>query len=76
MNPLDLFRMNAAMQRFNRNHPKFGPFLRAAKDKALQEGSVIAVSVTAPDGETIETNLRVLPDDLDMMQEFLKRKGQ
>ena len=33
MNPADLFRLMEARKKFKANHPKFGPFLRAAYEK-------------------------------------------
>ena len=76
MNPMDLFRLAEARRRFNRNHPKFAPFLKAAKEAALQEGSVIEISVTPPGGDPIVTNLRVQADDLELLQEWMNRGHQ
>ena len=44
---------------FKRNHPKFPAFCNAVSKRALKEGSIMAITVTTPDGEKIETNLRI-----------------
>ena len=72
MNPVDLLRLGEARKRFNENHPKFGPFLRAAYEYGLREGSMIYISVTPPGGTPIETNMIVQDSDMEMLTEFMK----
>lgn len=66
-NPADLFRVKNAAAKFNANHPKLIPFFAATKDKAMTPGSVIEISITDPNGERIETNLRVQDSDVDFI---------
>ena len=42
---------------FKRNHPKFPAFCNAVSKRALKEGSIMAITVTTPDGEKIRLNL-------------------
>ena len=70
MNPTILFKMKGMWDRFTRNHPKFPLFLRAAQQKGIQEGTIIAVSITTPSGEKLETNLRVTADDMALFEEL------
>ena len=72
MNPFDILKLRNAKNQFEQNHPKFGPFLRAAYETGIQEGSVIEISVTPPDGTPIVTNLRVQASDLEMLQELMQ----
>ena len=37
----------------------------AIRDNALEEGSVIAMKVTTPDGRTIESNIRLTANDIE-----------
>lgn len=66
--------MSAAMQvlgawnKFKANHPKFPAFCKAVGQRGLREGSVIEVIVTTPEGEKIETSLKLQPDDMDFLQ--------
>lgn len=66
-NPADLFRVKSAAEKFNMNHPKLLPFFSAAKTKAMTPGSIIAISITDPSGEKIETNLRVQDSDIEFI---------
>ena len=77
-NPADLFKVRAAADTFNRNHPKLIPFFGAVKDKAMTPGAVIEMAVTDPSGERIETNLRVQESDLELIKLLMElgAKGQ
>ena len=57
-------------QTFTRNHPKFPAFSNAVSKRALKEGSIMAITVTTPDGEKIETNLRIKAEDLELLKEL------
>ena len=75
-NVSQLLELRALRNRFERNHPKFFPFIRAAKKKALEEGSILEISVTPPDGETISTNLKVQASDLELLQKLTEILSQ
>ena len=62
--------------RFEKNHPKFFPFIRAARKKALMEGSILEITVTPPDGEPISTNLKVQSSDLELLQKLTEVLSQ
>lgn len=66
MNFQSLLQLKSLWQRFTNQHPKFPAFLRAA-GPALTEGSVIAFTITTPDGKTIESNLKVTATDLELV---------
>ncbi len=66
-NPADLFKIKSAAAQFNANHPKLLPFFNAARPKAMTPGSIIAISITDPNGEKIETNLKVQESDIEML---------
>ena len=70
MNPMDAMRMAQAWSTFSKNHPKFLPFIRAVSQGALQEGSVVELAVTQPDGKKLETNLRLTASDLDLIAQI------
>jgi len=72
MNPTMLFKMKGMWDQFTRNHPKFPLFLRAAQQKGIQEGTILAVSITTPAGEKLETNLRVTAEDMQLFEELKK----
>ena len=67
MNPLDMMKFSGLWSTFTANHPKFPKFIAAASRKGvLAEGS------TTPDGETLETNLKVTASDLELIQQIKK----
>lgn len=53
--------------RFQANHPKFPRFLRVVGTECIQEGTIIEISVTKPNGENITSNLRLNETDMEMI---------
>lgn len=53
--------------RFQMNHPKFPRFLQVVGVECMQEGTIIEISVTKPDGENITSNLRLNETDMEMI---------
>ena len=70
MNPMDLMKIMSAKNRFQANHPKFVAFLKAAFAGGIQEGTILELTVTKPDGEKMTTNLKVQPSDLKLLNEL------
>ena len=67
MNFHALLQLKNLWQRFTAQHPKFPAFLRAAQP-ALREGSVIAFTITTPEGKVIESNLKVTAEDIELIK--------
>ncbi len=57
-----------AWNKFKTNHPKFPAFCKAVAKTGLREDSVIEVIVTTPEGEKIETSIKIKPEDLDLLR--------
>ena len=70
MNPRRMLELAKLQQKFKKNHPKVFPFLKAAAEKALQEGSVVDISVTTPEGKFMRTNLRIKPEDMEIVEQL------
>lgn len=70
MNPASIFKIKAAWDKFSNNHPRLMPFFGAVNRKGITEGTIIEVSVTTPDGETIATNVKISQEDLDLFEEI------
>ena len=66
----NMMKIMSAWNIFKRNHPKFPAFCNAVSKRALKEGSIMAITVTTPDGEKIETNLRIKAEDLELLKEL------
>lgn len=76
MNPRRMLELANLQQKFKKNHPKVFPFLKAASEKALQDGSIIEISVTTPEGKMMRTNLKVKPEDLEILEELKKMRDK
>ena len=65
-----VMKMKNYWDRFTKGHPKFPAFLKAAKNLDYEEVTVIAVSITEPDGKVLETNLKLNAEDLAILNEL------
>lgn len=70
MNPMMMLQFQEAWNLFKNRHPKFPLFLKAVSNDGLHEGSVIEVTVTAPDGKTYSSNLKLTKEDLEFIKQF------
>ena len=67
MNPLDMMKFKGMFEKFVTLHtilPKF--FARIHPE--LKEGSVIELTVTPPDGEPLNANIKVQAEDMELLQ--------
>ena len=69
INPLKLLQIKGAWEQFQARHPKFSAFLNAASGLSLEEGTIIDVTITSPDGRQIGTNLKLTAEDIQLLQE-------
>ena len=66
----NLMKFMGAWNAFKANHPKFPGFCKAVMQKGLKEDTVVEIIVTTPEGERIETSLKVKASDLELLQNF------
>ena len=64
MNPAAAIRILQAKNKFGANHPKFMAFLKQVLVSGVEEGTIIEVTVTKPDGEPVTSNIRVTAEDM------------
>ena len=67
INPMKLMQMKNA---WNGRHPKLPKFFEAVSQKALREGTVMEISVTTPEGETLASNIRLTEEDMALIREL------
>lgn len=67
-------KMMKAWNTFQQNHPKFSAFCRVVMNRGIRPGSVIEIAVTTPEGERMETNLKVKEEDLELLQSLKNGK--
>ena len=70
MNPMELLLIKNSCDTFVKNHPKFPMFLKAVYQNGLAEGNIIELSVKTTDGRTLETNLKLSPSDVELLQQL------
>lgn len=68
MNPMKLLELKSQWDKFNANHPKFAPFLRAVAANGVEEGTVIEINITTPEGKNFASNIKVTKSDLDLIE--------
>ncbi len=66
MNPAALFKIMQAKNKVSANHPKFMAFCKQMFFHGVEEGTIIEVTVTKPGQEPVTSNLKVLPEDLEL----------
>ena len=69
-----MMKMMAAKKQFEKNHPKFFSFFKAAFGKGIEAETIIEITVTKPTGESLTTNFKVCQSDLELL-ESIKNMG-
>ncbi len=69
-NPAAVFKLQSMWKQFVQNHPKFPMFLNAVKTTGIPVDSVIEVQITQPDGETMKTNIKITPSDMELIEQL------
>ena len=69
MNPLALMHIKPLLEGFQERHPKFIQFFGYAGQN-LDEGSLLEISVTSADGRKAVTNIRIAPEELELMDKL------
>ena len=75
MNGNDFNQMMEAMKAWNtfkRNHPKFEGFMKAVRKEGVKEGTILSLSMETPEGKKLETNVKIVEGDMEML-EFMKK---
>lgn len=76
MNIGALMKIKQAWDMFSSNHPKFALFLQAIGKKGVPEGAIIEIAITYPDGQKLESSLRVQQSDLELIEIVKSLGGQ
>lgn len=70
INPAKLLKLKSAIDVFTQNHPKFPKFLSAVRQNGIQEGTIIDITVTTPDGKTLSSNIKLKDSDIGMFEDL------
>jgi hypothetical protein len=76
MNPAVILKFKSDWEKFTSNHPKFEGFLSAMGRTNMQEGTVLELNVTTPEGENLCTNIKLTQSDLEMIANLKQMANQ
>lgn len=68
VNPAAIMKLMGAKNQFEKTHPKFAAFFQSVLTQGVEEGSVIEITVTKPDGTPTTANMRVQRSDIELVQ--------
>ncbi len=71
-----MMKIMGAWNKFKSNHPKFPAFLKAVQKRGFKEDMIIEVIVTEPDGEKIETSLKLSAQDIAAIEELRNLRSE
>ena len=67
---MGLFQLKSLWDKFRENHPKFPMFLSALQKNGIKEGTIIEITITEPDGEKIQSNIKISASDLELFEQL------
>jgi len=70
INPAKLLKLKGAWDIFAQNHPKFPKFMKAIHQNGMQEGTIIEINVTSPDGKILSSNIKLKESDVTLFGEL------
>ena len=69
MNPMNIMKIKGLITKFTGNHPKVPAFFKAASQE-MGVDSIIEITVTSADGKKLCTNMKVKPEDIELVEEL------
>lgn len=73
-NPAELMKLMGMKNKFESAHPKFVSFIKDIASRGVEEGSIIEISVTRPDGSKTTANMKVQAGDVEMVNDIRNLK--
>lgn len=67
MNPMNFLQMKSALDGFRKRHPKVVQFVQTMAKSGIRKDSVIEITVTTPEGESYQANMKVMQEDLELI---------
>ena len=69
-----MLKLGGLWAKFSKNHPKFPQFIKAVQKNGFPVDTVLDVKITYPDGNVVDSNLKVTESDLAIIEELKKLK--
>ncbi|MBQ9065926.1 MAG: hypothetical protein IJ133_00160 [Clostridia bacterium] len=57
-----------AWNTFKANHPNFPKFLKYVADRGVTEGTEVVITIKYPDGQNVNSSIKVKPDDVALFE--------
>lgn len=70
MDAMNFYKFGKLWKRFVEDHPKFPNFINKVKQRGLEPGDIVALTITKKDGEVIKSNIRLTNNDLESFNEI------
>ena len=67
----NMMKAAGAWNTFKRNHPKFPAFCRAVSQRGIREDSVLEIAFVNPEGERVETFMKLKACDIELLCMFM-----
>lgn len=71
MNPMQLMKLKGNFGDFKKRHQMLTKFVHKVGGN-MENGTVIEIAVTSPEGETVKTNMKVTPEDVSFFETIRK----
>ena len=75
MNPVDMLQLGTKIQTFKEQHPRFPAFIKKVGKEAIKENAIVEVKVTSVEGQDYVTNLRLTPEDIELLQTIMSKNA-
>ena len=68
INPFDFFKVKAGLGKLGEEHPKLFPFMKAVSAAGAREGTIVEMRVTTPEGQVLESNMKLTANDIELFR--------
>ena len=69
-----MLKLGGMWAKFTKNHPKFPQFVKAVQKNGFVADTIIDLKITYPDGNVLDSNLKISEEDLKLFEELKKLK--
>lgn len=77
MNPMDMMKFAGMWAGFRERHPKIPMFFKKASETgAFCAGSVLELTIKTSEGKEMTANMKILPEDVDLLKQIAGVKGK
>lgn len=69
-----MLKLGGLWAKFSKNHPKFPQFVKALQKNGFKADTIIDIKLTYPDGNVLDSNLKISEEDLKLFNELKQLK--